>query len=536
MKNIPLTICIVLAFMACTQTNNAYNDLSQIDSLLNAGEKDSAYNAFLQFDKATLRTTEDSTYYNLLKTELLFIKDISLSNDSLINTCIKYYSVENNKDLLARAYYFKGRILNDRGHKKEGILCLKKAESISTILNDYSLKCKIQLTIAEYNAIAGEYNFALRYAKNALKYAHNWGRKDFIENCLESLGNIYGYLGHRDSAVFYMEKCLPLIKDLESDRQAVSYGNLGAAYEDIDTKKAKAYILKSISIQPLAFTYHILASIYAREDSIDKIEESLNKALLLSRDIDRRIMVMDDLKGFYHEKHQYKKEADMADSILRLKDNLQEQRNRDSIKSIQAYYDTMAEMDKKISKEHNKAWLITGCIIAIIISLGAACYLYFRKKQERALLMKQKEIEVAKNDVQQSKAAYENQSAEVRKLHDQIKKIEKDMDKDKQKLLQRHHNIVESGHRLWENINKGQTIVTWSKADVTNFILYYMTIDEEFANRIENDYQKLTRDQKVFLILQHMGKSDEEISRITGISEAAIRMKKSRINRQKTVS
>lgn len=533
MKNLIILFIILLAFSTCIKPKQACRDLSYIDSLLIRNKKDSAYNAFLQFDKSILRTPEDSAYYNLLKTELFFIKDISLPNDSLINSCIKYYSDKNNKDLLARAYYFKGRILFDRGAKKDGTQYLKRAEAMLTSLKDNSLKCRILINLAVNNSIAGEFKLALDYAKPALMYAEQSGRKDLEENCLENIGNIYGYLGKRDSAFFYIAKCESYIKYMEREDQAYTYGSLGAAYEAVDTKKAKAYILRSISIQPLAFTYHILASIYAREDSIDKIEESLNKALLLSRDIDRRIMVMDDLKGFYHEKHQYKKEAAMADSILRLKDNLQEQRNRDSIKSIQAYYDTMAEMDKKISIDHNKTWLITGCIIAIIISMSAAYYLYFHKKQKQALLMKQKEIEVAKNDVQQSKVAYANQSAEVRKLHDKIKKIEKDIDKDKQKLLQTHHTIVESGHRLWENVNEGQTIITWSKTDVTNFILYYLTIDEEFAKRIENDYQKLTRDQKVFLILQHMGKSDEEISRITGISNTAVRMKKSRIKKQK---
>ena len=95
---------------------------------------------------------------------------------------------------------------------------------------------------------------------------------------------------------------------------------------------------------------------------------------------------------------------------------------------------------------------------------------------------------------------------------------------------QRNAGILQKGYQLYNDIVEGGTVVRWSKSDFEYFMEYYGTMDIVFVNRLETEYYKLSPKYMFFSTLYHMGKSDEEVERIMGISSNTIRSTKSRIN------
>lgn len=69
---------------------------------------------------------ENKAYYDLLMTQANFCLDKQTDSDSLINESIRFYEENNNKILLAKAYYYKGITCYQRGNKSEGINLIKK--------------------------------------------------------------------------------------------------------------------------------------------------------------------------------------------------------------------------------------------------------------------------------------------------------------------------------------------------------------------------------------------------------------------------
>lgn len=97
------------------------------------------------------------------------------------------------------------------------------------------------------------------------------------------------------------------------------------------------------------------------------------------------------------------------------------------------------------------------------------------------------------------------------------------------KIQNQQTSLMFEGHSLFEAICANKSIVKWGKADVAKLIEYYKVVNLPFVTQLDTDYEGLTNGNKLFLILQDMGKSDEEMTRILGTSYGALRTTRSRI-------
>ena len=66
---------------------------------------------------------------------------------------------------------------------------------------------------------------------------------------------------------------------------------------------------------------------------------------------------------------------------------------------------------------------------------------------------------------------------------------------------------------------------------MTTFLDYYVSKDIEYSLTLEENGQ-LTAREKVFLILQHEGKTDAKIAEMMTLSNSALRTMKSRIKKK----
>ncbi len=79
----------------------------------------------------------------------------------------------------------------------------------------------------------------------------------------------------------------------------------------------------------------------------------------------------------------------------------------------------------------------------------------------------------------------------------------------------------------------GGNIMLWKRQDIMDMIDYYRQMNPDFANKTDSHYKELTPNSHLLLILEHIGKSEEDIMKIMNLSEGAFRTLKSRTKQQR---
>ncbi|NPD91624.1 hypothetical protein [Xylanibacter muris] len=105
-----LTFLVSTLFIIGCGNNDCTTKLSAIDSLITKNMYDSAYMAISDFDTTKIKDKNNKAYYNLLYTQLHFWKDDSWTDSAQIAENLTHYMETDDKEKLARPYYFKGRV------------------------------------------------------------------------------------------------------------------------------------------------------------------------------------------------------------------------------------------------------------------------------------------------------------------------------------------------------------------------------------------------------------------------------------------
>ncbi len=539
MKNILYILIAAIAAVACG--SNGYKaQLVQADSLIAQDMDDSAQAIINSIDTNDIRNRETKAYYNLLKAELLFRSGTVTPNDSIIDLCIAYYENSSDKHKLAQAYYFKGRMLHDRGETSKAIMALKDAEHAVTHTDDTWLKTRIQVNLASFNTEIGEFHIALKHCKQAKNHAEKHGNVYTLTNIYNAMSVIYGNLGQNDSSIAYIKKCEPMVKRIKKDyERSIILSGLASMYlKKGDLKQAKRNALMAIEISPKYSTYYILSCIYRKEGNTAKAD-SLRAMALQSADDHYRLMVMTDMWNEKKAEGKYREASELAERITALRDTLANMERTDSIREKQAGSDIKAAASEKIAKQKNKTSLMAAIAITIALIMGGAVYLINRKRNEAQA--ETKKANTDKNELAGNKADLEERlkcmEAETQgckttaektakvcsELERQLKLEEyrhsKELHKAENKHLQDMKEFLEMFRHVM--IENGST-TTWDKNKIAKFVNYWSAMNSDEAETLNKKYAKLTERNKMILILKLCGKTTKEICAITGMTEHAL--------------
>ncbi len=293
------SVCIIFAYeTSCTMKNKTYlslliimhillvgchqggmqKRLSEIDRLVDRELKDTtAYNMLKKINTADLRTEEDSAYYYLLKTQILYRMYMPIKSDSMINVSVKYYEKHDDTEKLARSYYYKGAVIYDLDNTGEAVVNIKKSETIAQELNDHILLHKIFQRLTFINTNAQEYEKAIEYAKKQYEEAKHIGNEEYIASALIDMGVSYTRLNHRDSANYCLAEYQKFVDKVNPKELAYYYTTLGEVHKDSDPELAKAYFIKALQYRNLPKTYKFLADLYLKEGDSKKAKELWKK-------------------------------------------------------------------------------------------------------------------------------------------------------------------------------------------------------------------------------------------------------------------
>ena len=87
------------------------------------------------------------------------------------------------------------------------------------------------------------------------------------------------------------------------------------------------------------------------------------------------------------------------------------------------------------------------------------------------------------------------------------------------------------GKALYASLVNGsvERIDHWGREEITSLVEYYRLLKRSFVESMENDYNSLSRNHKLFLILEDLGKTDAEIQKLLNITQTTIRSLRFRI-------
>ena len=517
-----MLLSVIVVTIGCGE-GKISEQLAQIDSLLVHDKVDSAL-VKLSDIRLSNASQADSAYYYLIRTEARYRANVVCSEDSIINYSVNYYNKTSDTEKKARSYYYQGVTLylmtNDLA---ASILLVKMAEENARGTDNLLLKHKIYETLSHYNSRAYEYKLALSYAKKAMQVSKVLGDKERQAIALLYMAGDYSRLDKMDSLAICVQQCLSLADYITERDKAYLYTRMGELYAEKEPDMAKKYLLKAVDIYPQSWTYLALSNIYLKEQNVGEAQKIWDKALQMSEGIKARIDIFKAMRQQSIERKDFEQANALADSILDRQQKFSEVQEQERIMEIQAKYDK--EAAEKEFWNIIKTWGL-GIIALIAVIIGILSHLSYKGMKDKKELAESKiQLEAYTKKAAELENSGKASAAEINKLHEKISD-----------LTQRHSGILAKGRELYDAIEAGGTTVHWGKNDFINYLEYYKMKDLPFVNEMETEYDRLSPKYIFFSVLEHDGKTDEDIQRIMGISESTLRSTRSRINSKKLSS
>lgn len=297
---------------------------------------------------------------------------------------------------------YKAVALSDMGQNKEAIEWLKKAEHLAGS-TDY-------LTLGLINSQMGHLynkNYAVNSEeiekyKQALAYYRLAGQKDFENQTLASLGNLYR-MRNKDSAFYYLQQGIELSRELD-DRGALLINMTRLAAEHLSGKKPQE--AKNLALSALKLSsdtslrlFCILGTSYAKMGIIDSAEYYLAQVNLTNNPGDSVVyyraatdvaVARKDFKQAYYTEV---KATEIADRVIR------EARKEDWVVVEKQFDYTMLQERAKYFQAQNtiKNYLI-AIIALVLIGVSWTAYAVLKRRnrmvKERAQLVEQLKLEI----------------------------------------------------------------------------------------------------------------------------------------------
>ncbi len=486
--------------------------LVQVDSLLLSGRLVAADSSLQRIDTAALDEA-GKAYFGLLRTAANYRLYREIRSDSLIKSCVSFYEGTTDHGKLGEAYFYQGMILYSLGRTSEAIVCLKQAEEQASSSRDVALGHKVYNGLVTLNYATDNQDLALKYAKKELECSRQSRNKDWIAYACNHLSCVYEKKGQHDSALFYIKKVIPYIKYVSKESQAYHLSNIGLYYlHRGDTLKAKDFLRRSYEANPLPDTSNMLARLLFAEgrqsEAIGLLVDVLGKC-----DLEGQVKVKETMAELLYSVGRYKESGLASAEAAVLKDSLEVTRQRSKVQALQLEY------DRKVAEEEKDDIIIYT--ISIFVAALAAIFcavLYYRRNANRAGYSIRLLSDEYKRKIAELEASGRDRTAEIEELRRQLADT-----------ATRNTDDLACGRVLYESIKAGGTVAKWTKADFECFIEYYKLVNPDVFEIFANRYDGLSHVNMFFLILQDMGCGNDEIRRILGFSQGAMRAARFRI-------
>lgn len=515
----PVVVFVLLLCIIGCGRQSIYNQiLVQADSILEK-HADSAYHLLQQIPDVMESGEQDNImYYRLLMMQTCHKLYKPMPSDSVSQQVVNYYKKCGNRLFLCRAVYYQSMALYEQGRHDESLQKLKEGEQLALTLRDVSLLSKYHESLCMVNYKGGRYELMLKYAKLFLDDAVKQKNMAFISRAFSHVSTAYTRLGHHDQARSYMMQALPVLSHTDDSIKAYIMTNIGCTYHrDGLLDSAKYYLNKSLQIHPRTNTYAELGDIYFYEGDIKRADSCWHQALNSPNPV-IVINTLETMSEYYKHLNDNHHALLLAERINHIKDSLYTTSEQAKIEEIQKRYDKQV-----VEKRYYKAlsWLLGISLLVIILSF--AYYVYYRhtvRKYTNKLDESQRVINEARQLIKVLQNSGQEHNKEISALQQQIKDIRREAFEE-----------IGQGREVFESVMANHPIQYHE--DEERLIEYFSVFHYDAYHHWMQSYKDLTLRLITILVLQHIGKTDAEISQILCVTNGAIRTARSRLKSKK---
>lgn len=380
MKRTLYFILLLLLLSCCT--NNAIDErLGYVNELAMRNDMDSANIVMAEANPAELNEY-NSLYCQLLSIKLRDKSYQDIAADTVIHDVIRYFEQQGNKDVLADAYYYGGRVCRMRGDAPQSLDYFQKAFETASEINHY-IKGKASSQMGQLFFDCYLYDQAKYRFKDAVHYASLRGDSLSMMYDLRELGNIYKRIEVPDSALIYYKKGMlisqkicPFTIDGMEMRAALidfylyvkDYISAKQEYERIipflNENNMSEYVLKS------------LVNICIINKNYNDVEEYAHK-LKLSESIHTRRFAYTILKNLAKSRKQSDKLYEYTLKYDECQDDININASREAIIYQNSLYNYSLHEKENLQLKRKQYRLYMAVLVIVIVLLIVICIMLF---------------------------------------------------------------------------------------------------------------------------------------------------------------
>lgn len=516
MRNFALIILtIIITICGCAKSEQMAM-LEGIEDLLKNDLNDSAYAMIEKIDETSITENEGKALYYLLKTQTYFRKRIPVS-DSMITFSVNYYNKEKDFKKQAYAYYYKAVI---QENNDTAIICYKNAEYYAQKFDDPRLLSNIYWGLGAININVGDQNLSLKYFKKQFEISKKLPLSKHI-NSMINMTQIYKNTEQIDSALKYAKMAIKH-KDLIPPIMWSQLANdLGDIYMDIDKTKALKLYEESAKYDYRPSCFLKLSKLYLERGETDKAD-NLMRRTMDSCWYEIKIDILKTRSGIECENGNWQKAFQLMREISELKESLSERIANTRVVERQMEFESkLAESEYRNKALKIQSYVIFGILLIVILMILLR---YRQLSAKKKIADKQLEINKLRKDIEVLSASGIKSSQMLDKLKEELLKITE-------------HAEEKDTHaeELYKSIIFNTPIVRWTDVDLHEFTTYFLDNNSPLRVVMEQEYAKLTDNDRMLMILEYLGKDEDCILRILGIAKDSLRVRRHRINQKKII-
>lgn len=526
---------VVLLCVLNSCENLAYDDLKDIESYID-NRPDSALSNICLIDTKELKSEKERAKYALLYTQAQIKNHVLVTNDSLINIAVDYYSNHGTANEKFLSLFNRGCVYINLGDYSHAMFDYTEAEQIANSLNNdyyigllYSQIGDIYMNGYNYSKSADSYLKAYDHFSNARKMFHQ-------AYALADAGIMYWNSNNYIKAECALNKALKESKNISySGLISKCLCNLAIFYENYEKhSKAKVVInelMKNIDTSSFSsILYGTMAKVCAVDNNRDSAMIYLNRSRYKVTDIN------DSVIYYLNASYIYEQFGDYALAYRYLKDGTMLQ-NREVRKKIEKpiietkmdYYIAQNEFHKYKITKYKQLMLLTTIFFTLIASIVLVSIKY---------KIKQKNIELSK---------YLELANELQHNFNISCKIKSDMQQSVNELFSKQFLLFNKllGTYYYETKELKENRGLLYK-EIKDEIKYFENLKksgqelEHIIDKYKNNLMSITRTELPqlsdkdyrFLCLMYAGFSMKAISIFTGDEVNSIYVRKSRIKQK----
>lgn len=521
-----LTFALLVCIFSCADNRNARTIFDQAEAIVST-MPDSALVLIRGLDEQSLSTRALRARHALLLTMAQDKNYIDIDRDTTIRVAYSFYQHHGDEKYRLLSTYYLGVVHQNADKFVEAALAFREAEPLAERLEDYRQLSLIQQHLSRIFALNYDHVRALEYAKKALNSAEKAGEKLMADYCrLDVANQMISEYRYKEARHFL----LPVLQSNKKSHPVYSLAIRAMAHismfqEQPDLLAAKEYyqiIHEAKAISMNSHDYGVLALISEKDNNKNQADQYLQVAeSLLKSSIDSAVFY-NDCRNVFDERKDWKRANEAKTTSALIQDRITINLLGQSLThAMEKYY----EDGWVIEQERSRSKLYMTVLIGML--LLAACFaivLYTRRKNQQIL---------------EDMASIQDISSEL------VDTLVSDKIKSLQQLSESFFSWEDSAVLKRESrrgkLTKDELIASFRTqlSELRNDHSFISAI-ERSLNMTENGVMEKARQSLVnekeldytVLTLLFSGFSIKSIGYLLRMSEASLRMRKSRFKKQ----